>query len=136
MRSRNAQFEKGSSMKTNATVFELCLVIAASCALAAPAPVGPVRSQPVPLEPVPGRTILAPAPAPAPVELAPVPFVAKQAGPAPRALLRGFVDLHTHPLSNLGFGGKLLYGGVDAAPSGGSLLPSDPNCAHNVQATS
>src|SRR5215472_2432876 len=46
--------------------------------------------------------------------------------------LRGFVDLHTHPLSNLGFGGKLLYGGIDE----GSLLPSDPDCNHNVRAGS
>jgi microsomal dipeptidase-like Zn-dependent dipeptidase len=46
--------------------------------------------------------------------------------------LKGFVDLHTHPLSNLAFGGKLIYGGVDI----GSLLPADPNCNHNVYATS
>jgi microsomal dipeptidase-like Zn-dependent dipeptidase len=45
--------------------------------------------------------------------------------------LRGFVDLHTHPMANLGFGGKLLYGGVDV----GALLPADPNCNHNVRAT-
>ena len=51
---------------------------------------------------------------------------------APGAPLKGFVDLHTHPLSNLGFGGKLLYGGVDV----GSLLPADPDCHHNVRATS
>jgi hypothetical protein len=38
--------------------------------------------------------------------------------------LRGFVDLHTHPLANLGFGGKLLYGGVDI----GAMLPADPDC--------
>jgi hypothetical protein len=44
-------------------------------------------------------------------------------GAAPTRL-RGFVDLHTHPLSNLAFGGKLIYGGVDV----GSLLPSDPDC--------
>jgi microsomal dipeptidase-like Zn-dependent dipeptidase len=42
--------------------------------------------------------------------------------------LRGFVDLHTHPLSNLGFGGLLVYGGNDV----GSILPHDPNC--NVDA--
>src|ERR1035441_7780014 len=48
------------------------------------------------------------------------------------ARLRGFVDLHTHPLSNLGFGGKLVYGGVDV----GSLLPADPDCHHDVRATS
>jgi microsomal dipeptidase-like Zn-dependent dipeptidase len=46
--------------------------------------------------------------------------------------LRGFVDLHTHPMANLGFGGKLLYGGPDI----GSLLPADPDCHHNVRATS
>ncbi len=46
--------------------------------------------------------------------------------------LKGFVDLHTHPLSNLAFGGKLIYGGVDV----GALLPADPNCNHNVRATS
>ena len=46
--------------------------------------------------------------------------------------LRGFVDLHTHPMANLGFGGKLLYGGTDI----GALLPADPDCHHNVRATS
>jgi hypothetical protein len=52
--------------------------------------------------------------------------------PQTGAKLRGFVDLHTHPLSNLGFGGKLLYGGNDV----GSLLPADPDCNHNVRAGS
>ena len=46
--------------------------------------------------------------------------------------LHGFVDLHTHPLANLGFGGKLFYGGIDV----GSLLPADPNCNHDVRAGS
>lgn len=49
-----------------------------------------------------------------------------------QAPLKGFVDLHTHPLANLGFGGKLIYGGVDV----GALLPADPDCRHNVRATS
>jgi hypothetical protein len=49
--------------------------------------------------------------------------------PAP---LKGFVDLHTHPLANLGFGGKLIYGGVDV----GALLPADPDCHANVRAGS
>jgi hypothetical protein len=31
-----------------------------------------------------------------------------------RRPLSGFVDLHTHPLSYLGFGGKLIFGAVDA----------------------
>jgi microsomal dipeptidase-like Zn-dependent dipeptidase len=52
--------------------------------------------------------------------------------PPPSAKLRGFVDLHTHPLANLGFGGKLFYGGPDI----GALLPADPDCHHNVRATS
>jgi microsomal dipeptidase-like Zn-dependent dipeptidase len=46
--------------------------------------------------------------------------------------MNGFVDLHTHPLSNLGFSGKLIYGGPDI----GSLLPSDPNCNAKAVAAS
>ena len=53
------------------------------------------------------------------------------AAPQPAGPLHGFVDLHTHPMANLGFGGKLLYGGVDI----GSLLATDPNCNSNVHAT-
>jgi microsomal dipeptidase-like Zn-dependent dipeptidase len=54
-------------------------------------------------------------------------------GPQPgTGRLRGFVDLHTHPLANLGFGGKLLYGGMDV----GAMLPADPDCHHDVRATS
>jgi hypothetical protein len=61
-----------------------------------------------------------------------------------RTPLAGVVDLHTHPLANLGFAGKLLYGGIDAAPAppgggdaspafpypagGGAMLPADPYC--------
>lgn len=48
------------------------------------------------------------------------------------ASLRGYVDLHTHPLANVAFGGKLLYGGVDV----GALLPADPDCQQNVRAGS
>jgi hypothetical protein len=35
--------------------------------------------------------------------------------------IQGWVDLHTHPLSYLGFGGKLVYGAVDI----GSWLPPE-----------
>jgi hypothetical protein len=65
------------------------------------------------------------------------PFHLSLSCPAPIVTppLTGFVDLHTHPLANLAFGGKLLYGGIDAAPGGGSLLPADPDCNHNVRAT-
>ena len=45
--------------------------------------------------------------------------------------LRGWVDLHTHPLANIGFAGKLLYGGVDI----GAPLPADPDCKPNVRAS-
>ncbi|HEY4212633.1 MAG TPA: hypothetical protein VGM84_14225 [Steroidobacteraceae bacterium] len=38
--------------------------------------------------------------------------------------LRGFVDLHTHPVSNLGFSGKLIFGGEDAT----ALMAVDSNC--------
>jgi microsomal dipeptidase-like Zn-dependent dipeptidase len=59
--------------------------------------------------------------------------VANALGPQPGAArLKGFVDLHTHPLSNLGFGGRLLAGGIDV----GSLLHTDPDCNTNVRATS
>jgi len=59
----------------------------------------------------------------APVE---VPFA-----DAHRVPLHGWVDLHTHPLSYLGFGGKAVAGGVDV----GSLLPVDPDCNAHVRAT-
>jgi microsomal dipeptidase-like Zn-dependent dipeptidase len=56
--------------------------------------------------------------------------------PPPSFPLHGFFDLHTHPLSNRGFAGKLVYGGSDALPGGGSILPADPDCHLNVPATS
>jgi microsomal dipeptidase-like Zn-dependent dipeptidase len=46
--------------------------------------------------------------------------------------LRGFADLHAHPMVNLGFAGKLVHGGLDV----GSLLPADSKCNHNVRAKS
>jgi microsomal dipeptidase-like Zn-dependent dipeptidase len=49
--------------------------------------------------------------------------------PAARKPLVGFVDLHTHPVANLGFGGKLFYGGV----SPGARLPRDPACNQDVR---
>ncbi len=47
-------------------------------------------------------------------------------------VLSGWVDLHTHPMVNLAFGGKLVHGGVDV----GSLLPADASCNKGVRATS
>jgi len=46
--------------------------------------------------------------------------------------LSGWVDLHTHPMVNLAFGGKLIHGGVDE----GSLLPQDLSCKGATRATS
>ncbi|MCX4239416.1 membrane dipeptidase [Paraliomyxa miuraensis] len=39
--------------------------------------------------------------------------------------LRGFVDLHTHPMAHLGFGGKLLHGapGIDVLMLKGTIHP-------------
>ncbi len=46
--------------------------------------------------------------------------------------LRGFADLHAHPMVNLAFAGKLVHGGLDV----GSLLTIDADCNHNVRAKS
>ena len=55
--------------------------------------------------------------------------------PAAPAPLWGWVDLHTHPMSNLAFGGKLFHG----APDVGSLMPAvqmsyDPGCRFDNRA--
>jgi uncharacterized delta-60 repeat protein len=56
----------------------------------------------------------------------------------PDTRLKGWVDLHTHPMSNLAFGGKLFHG----APDVGSLMPAvqmpgfDFNCRIDQRATS
>lgn len=52
--------------------------------------------------------------------------------PAPPPPLRGWVDLHTHPMVNLTFSGKLVHG----APDVGSLLPTDVHCKNDVRAKS
>ena len=52
----------------------------------------------------------------------------------PAAPLRGWVDMHTHPMAHLGFGGKLLHG----APDLGILVPAIPSgagCRHYEAAT-
>ncbi|HUO74220.1 MAG TPA: hypothetical protein VMU39_25840 [Solirubrobacteraceae bacterium] len=51
--------------------------------------------------------------------------------------LKGFVDLHAHPMAHLGFGGKLIYGSTDADPNGnGSIITAitlgTNNCGHSV----
>jgi microsomal dipeptidase-like Zn-dependent dipeptidase len=52
--------------------------------------------------------------------------------PGARPALSGWVDLHAHPMSYLGFGGKAIAGGVDV----GSPLPVDAVCDHHVLARS
>ncbi len=42
----------------------------------------------------------------------------------PVVTLRGWVDLHTHPMIHLAFGGKLVHGGVDEK----SRLPTNVRC--------
>jgi hypothetical protein len=90
---------------------------------------------PVPRQ-TPGPVVIPPNVTGVPVQTQPV-----QLPPAQLPPLRGFVDLHTHPMANLGFGGKLLYGGVDGFKDAqgnpqGTFLPADPVCQHNVQAGS
>jgi len=50
--------------------------------------------------------------------------------------LKGFVDLHAHPMAHLGFGGKLISGVTDADPNGnGAIITavnSGWNCQHSV----
>jgi microsomal dipeptidase-like Zn-dependent dipeptidase len=74
----------------------------------------------------------------APAAVAPPTAVAVPLNPPVLQLpaLWGWVDLHTHPMSNLAFGGKLFHGGVDV----GSLLPAiqmptDPQCRFDARAT-
>ncbi|MBX3264792.1 MAG: membrane dipeptidase [Labilithrix sp.] len=56
----------------------------------------------------------------------------KPALPAPALRLRGWVDLHAHPMIHVAFGGKLVHG----APDVGSLVPADSRCQARVRATS
>jgi microsomal dipeptidase-like Zn-dependent dipeptidase len=78
--------------------------------------------------PITKPALTTPAPAPTPRPTAFVPTTPIQLKPA----LVGWVDLHAHPMSYLGFGGKAIAGGVDV----GSFLPADSGCHHNVTATS
>lgn len=46
--------------------------------------------------------------------------------------LRGWVDMHAHPMAHLGYSGKFLHG----APDVGCLIPTDGDCNSMVRATS
>ncbi|MBX3217624.1 MAG: membrane dipeptidase [Labilithrix sp.] len=78
-----------------------------------------------PAPPKPASTI-APQNVPRPTITLPV------APPSTALRLRGWVDLHTHPMVHLAFGGKLVHG----APDVGSLIPADSRCQARVRATS
>jgi hypothetical protein len=52
--------------------------------------------------------------------------------PPPGTQLTGVVDLHAHPMANLGYAGKLMYGGGYV----GALLPATPDCREDVRAAS
>jgi microsomal dipeptidase-like Zn-dependent dipeptidase len=98
----------------------------ASDSFAQPRPVVVSPASPPAARPAMVQSPVAPAPA------QPKPASAPQLAPSqiqvgPPAL-EGWVDLHAHPMSYLGFGGKVIAGGVDV----GSLLPADGHCNHKV----
>src|SRR5207245_349002 len=64
--------------------------------------------------------VMPPPPPPPPPTLVAVPLPMKMAYIG----LAGWVDLHTHPMIQLAFGGKLIHGGVDER----SILPSNSLC--------
>src|ERR1700733_1751726 len=59
-------------------------------------------------------------PTPSPCTVNPTPEIDPMIAVATTPQLQGWVDLHTHPISNLGFAGKLVYGGVDSQADGGA----------------
>ena len=73
-------------------------------------------------------------PTPSPCTVNPTPEIDPTVAVATTPRLEGWVDLHTHPISNLGFAGKLVYGGVDSQADGGARVAADPDCNENVQA--
>jgi microsomal dipeptidase-like Zn-dependent dipeptidase len=78
--------------------------------------------------------------APAPTQSA----LAQKANIAPAAVkqvteppLTGWVDLHTHPMSNLAFGGKLFHGAPDSGATSlmpGIEVPANSGCRFDVPA--
>jgi microsomal dipeptidase-like Zn-dependent dipeptidase len=111
------------------------VLLIAGCALAADSLAQPRPMVVSPAPPV-ARPVAVPAPAataaPATAQPKTGPVVVPMTAPPPIRLgpgpLQGWVDLHAHPMSYLGFGGKVIAGGVDV----GSFLPSDEHCNHGV----
>lgn len=116
--------------KVGASVFGVAVMLTASLGAqtlepkkSAPAQVAPklapVKASPIKTGPQPKLTV--------------VPGVKPVAPPKPaRPELRGWIDLHAHPMTHLGFGGKLIHG----APDIKVLIPADANCNQRVRASS
>ncbi len=86
-----------------------------------PIPVNPSPVNPSPVNPNTGNPTTPP-PIRAPVDKTERPPASPIPTPTP---LKGWVDMHTHPMSHLGFGKKLMYG----APDIGSIVPAGTrNC--------
>ncbi len=64
-----------------------------------------------------------------PVPVIPIPLVKKTFVPK-TPLLYGFVDMHTHPVSQLGFGEQLFYGNNDGDLN---IALGSCNCVHNFE---
>jgi len=77
------------------------------------------------------RPVLQPAPAPAPTTSPPT-MVVQPFIPVARLALRGWVDLHAHPMIHLALGGKLVHGGVDEQ----TLLATNVRCQNWLPAGS
>ncbi len=70
--------------------------------------------------------VLTPPPPVTPIEVLPAILQGTRADTAPK--LFGFVDMHTHPVAQLAFGGQLFYGENDGDPR---YALGSCNCVHN-----
>ena len=99
------------------------LAPAAAAPLPAPAPTTRMLAPPALQTATPAQTAPAQTATPT-LTLVPAPLqTATAVLPPARTPLHGWVDMHTHPMVNLGFGGKLVHG----APDIGSLITVDKN---------
>ena len=104
----------------------LCLVASLGTADAqikaqAPVVIPPTTVPRTTTQPAPVIPLIPVAPPPVQVQLAP---------------LKGFVDLHAHPMAHLGFGGKIISGVPDADPNGNGAIitavDSGSSCQHSI----
>ena len=97
-------------------------------AAVSPAPVAPSTS--APLTPTPPTAAISPTPSSPVTTSAPTPT--PSTAPKPPEPLYGFVDMHTHPVSQLGFGEQLFHGENDGDPS---VALGACNCIHKTFTT-